>query len=310
MTTFKMNLLSAAAVALCFSFAPAAQATTFSKYLTMDGPVHHSAIPTQGGGEDRLQDDSLSKFVNVDGSTDQFGNPTYTVGDVIYGMVTLSEIDSSGVLSKSLTTDQVAILFSAKITGSPGGGVLTLAGIGDATNAYDLRKLLDDDASIIAGVDNKTVGVIVSTTKDPVGADDPLNWTLAQFETGFTNANGWYQEAVVGLVETDDFFQFAPGFLPLTGTERGAFTVQKENFIVKDWLPVDVFDFFGTIHKSDVTLDKGEVNVASVDQQTAGWTLADQSTFFVNPIPEPATLGLLGLGLLGMGFSLRKRNAA
>ena len=72
---------------------------------------------------------------------------------------------------------------------------------------------------------------------------------------------------------------------------------------------MDVVDYQGNIHMSDFTLDQGTVNIATSEQIANGWDLRDQSTFFINPIPEPATIGLLGLGLLGMGASLRRRKA-
>ena len=52
------------ACALTFGLAPAANATILSNHLTFDGPVDVGGFPTQGGGEDRLQDDSLSAIIN------------------------------------------------------------------------------------------------------------------------------------------------------------------------------------------------------------------------------------------------------
>src|SRR5574338_832599 len=140
-----------------------AQATVLSDYLTFDGPAHYTTVAGatfQGGGEDKLQDDSLSKFVDVDGSGG------YSVGDVIYGMVTLSDVAPSNASGQSITANQAALLFSAKIESLTGGagGTIKLAAIGDSTSAYDLRNLLGVANTNTAGANDETVGIWVSTT--------------------------------------------------------------------------------------------------------------------------------------------------
>ncbi|MCK5355863.1 MAG: PEP-CTERM sorting domain-containing protein, partial [Methyloprofundus sp.] len=78
---------------------------------------------------------------------------------------------------------------------------------------------------------------------------------------------------------------------------------------VGDWVDVDILDYAGVEHRSDLTLDFGSVDIASADELAKGWAFSNQSTFYVNPIPEPATFSLLGLGLFAMGATMRKRKA-
>ena len=295
-----IQILSASILGVGFIASLPAQATILSSYLTFDGPVHHTAPPYQGGGEDKLQDDSLSQYIDID--KNGFSN-----GDIIWGTVTLSDILASGRPSVGVDNDFITIIFSAQISGGGAGGSFNLVPTTDPT--YSLAAILQPDIETPAGLDEDSIAVVVSSST--VGtANDPLNWStaeaMAEFKTGNTFGADWSWEATLGLKDEDDFFEFL-GSSVVGGTELGAFTITSQAFDVRDWLDVDVLDFGGATHFGDATINTGTVSIAAGEQQGRGWSFTDQTTFYVNPVPEPSAIALIGLGIAGLGFSMRRR---
>ena len=304
--------LGLACVVAMLVFSNTADASILSSLLTFDGPEHTgTAGAFQGGGEDKLQDDSLSQWVK---GANNIG-AGFEVGDMIWGIMTLSDIHASGRDSVAVGANppgQVAFVFSAKIAGmtSGSGGSFALAPIANAGNAYDLRNLLH--SSVTSGLSNNSLMVGLSSYNDPADDSglDPLNWSTTQVDDadGFRTTNGWSWELTADLVPgTDDFFDFS-GNAQGGGTDRGALTISSQAFSVTEWLDVDVLDFANEVHKGDITLDVGTVTPASESQQERGWTFTDQSTFYVNPVPEPASVITWAcLAVIGAAFGARRR---
>ena len=300
-----IQILSASILGLGLIASVPASATILSSQLTFDGPAHYDTLlgsPFQGGGEDKLQDDSLSAFIDSDQSEG------FSPGDIIYGIVTLSEINASGAPNATIGDDEyITLIFSVTIDNTPGSGSSFNLIPTVAASSFSLASILTADIETPANIDTDTVGVLVSSSTATV-PNDPLNWSTAQIFTDFTNANDWNWELTLGLVGKSDFFEYLvtpPS--AFDGGERGAFTIQSQAFDVRDWIDVDVLDFGGATHLGDATLDVGLVGIASADEIERGWTFRDQSTYYVNPVPEPSAIALIGLGIAGLGFSMRRR---
>lgn len=287
--------------------AGSAQATVLSSYLTFDGPQHtltpgggDSGAPVnQGGGEDALIDDSLTAWV------DQGTIGAFDDGDIFWGIVTISEALASGQPSVGVgASGQIAFVYSAIISGPGTTDGFGLVPITDTTSIYYLGNLLDP--SVQQSIDGNTIAVGLSTTtSDANSTNDPLNQTTANILAGnfFTSANNWNWEMSMGIVASTDYFDFLGA--PNAGLEAAIFTIQDQAFSA-NWLPVDVAGFNGDVTTGDFGFT-GVVTAASDSQLANGWSFADDSRGLVNPVPEPATLGLLGLGLIGVSFSAARR---
>jgi hypothetical protein len=268
-----------------------------SDFLTFDGPQHTpGGVPFQGGGEDKIQDDSLNKWFDLDRSG------TLSIGDQIVSMITVSEINSSGRPSVGVgANSQIAFVSAAEIAGFGSGGSLRLAPIVGGPNS--LGALLDPSIAGPANLNANSIGVaMVTGTPDSNPADDPLNWSYAQISngaTGFGNANGWSWSATLGMTPgAADFFELigAGG----AGLLRGGYSVQSKNFGGL-LLPVDTIDFGLATHLNDATLDLGVFGPASGNEMARGWSFRGQATFYVNVIPEPVqgvVWTVLGFGVL------------
>ncbi len=165
----------------------------FGNFLTYDGPQHTpGGIPFQGGGEDKLQDDSLSRFFDYDMSG------SFSNGDQIVSMVTLSEFRASGRNSVPVgENSQIALISSFEIQGMGAGGSFNLVPVVGGANG--LSNLLNGSISGPAGLNANSYGVVVSTstsTENP--ANDPLNWMFSDINSLFSVGNNWNWEATYG----------------------------------------------------------------------------------------------------------------
>jgi hypothetical protein len=282
--------------------ASSAQASVLSSYLSFDGPTHHTDPVSPGGGEDFLQDDSVSAW------SDRNDDGLLNEGDVVWGVLTLSEISASGdAFSQQVESpNQIAVVFSVELgpETAPGSGIFTNNPIGDSGDPLDLRNLLAGSGA--SGLNDNSIATILSSDEANLASENPTNFTTANFTANFASGI-WDWELTADLIpDTDDFFHFQGD--ETGGTDAAALTITSQNADLPGWLLVDVVDFEGNIHYGDITLDRGEVDPATASQSARGWFFRDTSDLFVNPVPEPGSMAVFGLLGAAAFARARRRN--
>jgi hypothetical protein len=284
----------------------------FSSYLTGDNQV------------DNFTDESRSAFIDADGSGG------FSQNDILVGMIRFSNANPSGQAPNQNISQQLSIVFSATITAAPTflGGTGTgpdplrfsyTLGPTDPTNAMSLPKLLDD--SVQGGIAdgdaiwNSAIGVLLenpSTTANPIAFPGA---TVAAQMANFTSANGWSFDLLAGFDQSGtnrfgdtDVFEATANIVTsgptaghITGNEAGGFSVLA-GFPSALLLPVDLIHVDATTMTShDVTLDYPDTVYKNFGSPaiSAPWTFSDQSSFSINPMPEPVS-ALIWLGLVSV----------
>ncbi len=269
------SFLASAIFAICCIFGSSADASIFGGFLSYDGL------------QDEIRDNSFSLF-------EDNGAAGISEGDVISGIILVESITASGVGNQPTGfTEQTVVAFAATITGIEGTvGVDAIYTLGSATGT--LSSLLTAGIIADAGIDMDTIAVVVSS-ETGFGDDpnaNPANWAASDVATNFgTYGFGW--EGTLGVVGGDDFFEARDSVdTNVLFDEAGVFTVQSSQGWGSNLLDVSINDFTDDEAKfGDVTLS-GDIFGAGDDPSSNGWFFEDNTTFFINPVPEPGSLAI------------------
>jgi hypothetical protein len=153
---------------------------------------------------------------------------------------------------------------------------VTLSGLGsEILSAYDLNFLWD----------SSVLNWAVITVSDNLGMSLGINHNgLPNGNAGFDNSS-LEADADLAAVQPDDFLMFRFTFTALADGVT-SFTLGLDPDFERNFVGLDALSLNVDVGSACIAVGQGECRTA---------------------VPEPGTLALLGLGVLGMGLSRRRR---
>lgn len=253
-------------------------------------------------GSNQMSDESYEVLANNAG-----GATTLDIGDSLQGILNINTINSSGANAGGSTGNhELTAVFSATVTGKTGnstdGFVWTFSPDSNFEASFGAGAMVAMFEDGSNNFDGTTIAGGFTTASDGT--------PFAVFGMAGTTGEGWRAASDLssGII-TDDLADFA-GYGSGTGIINFnlALSCLTSGILKCDQITADTASPFGGPGNFAQVVGSGQVRgVADLNTEFAA---SDNVNFAFNRIPEPATLGMFGLGLLGLGFAARRRKAA
>lgn len=271
-----------------------------------------SSLLTSNGVQDSLVDQSVDSFLDVDGSG------TFNLGDVLFGIAQIDQVQPDGGASITVAPARIGVAFAAEVTSFESAGSLptqdffslefgAVNSVGNTLNDLlgpGFAGTFDND-TIFAVFERSAGGALIDVPNTPGTAD-----ALQIFTDVGADA---FDFVFSGGLEAGDFFEAIISFNSTTGAfvggdQRGGFTITNSTIgtVGTDFLPVDVTRLDGTVSSHDITIDVGS-NISPADglQLTNGFAFENNVQFSINTVPEP-TSALTFLGVFAICVARRR----
>jgi hypothetical protein len=257
------------------------------------------AFPSLQTGE------NVISYLAWETSTAPIGSPSFGVGTVLYGVLSAASIThEDGSTWNKTTTDHLTGIFMSEVAQVIGGNLFVLKPVSAANVPADFTGLFTP-AELAAGA-------VMKLYSNPIDVDNGLTNNAATDRTkSIANAvagTPWLylsQNAVNSTIVPDDYFF-------TTVLKDPATTVRGQSFAETNFGLSVLENFTGTPIQDN---SPDIVGVAALEVAThytfplaKAWTIrnTDPASMVGAPVPEPASMLLMGMGALGAAVMRRR----